>query len=371
MAPANAGAANVATQPHDLSMALSRATFASHEDLFRVEIYTTGGDLPIRIWMESRRSKSQWECTVKNFETHKPSNVAYSLPSSTVLSALMTVLTCTAKRNDESCTEECERYDVDLKTKPNRRLSLQLTLEAFVGLRAEYAFELQPRAADPMDVVNAKIRDLEEEVELLKAENKKLKKKKGANATVQRLHAASAHSTNNLAHVEWSSQERLLPSVIVFNRDADVLTVKRSGLYHVEISGSSSGSNGMLVLYHNDNKMAVANAIKQDDSARHKYLVHLSVTLEVLAQSTIEICFVAKSPCNHTACVVGACGKTKLNKDAKLLVHVLGLFPDAAPAAAADNAPSSSSESSEEEEKEDAAETEEDEEVHVKRERRG
>ncbi|CAK4081340.1 unnamed protein product [Aphanomyces euteiches] len=320
-------APSTTTAPSDLVLSLSRTTYASHTDLFRVEIFTVGGELPIRIWMESRRSKNQWECTVKNFDEHKPAGTAYSLPPKLILTALMAVLTCTTKRNDETCSEGCEHYNIDLKPISNRRLSLHLTLEAFEGrLQAEFMFILTPREVGQLDVLHAKIRDLEDEVNQLKEENSQLKKS-GSTPKFQRLEVGSTHETESYDHIKWNNQARLLPTVVSVNRDFDVLTFHREGLFHIQITGSCSTSSGMLLLYHNDSKVAMASVIKQDEGASTKYLLVLSLVMRFAVNSTIEVCYVAKHPCGHSQCPNGKCTKSKLSKNTKLFIHSLELSP--------------------------------------------
>ncbi|RHZ14595.1 hypothetical protein DYB37_008593 [Aphanomyces astaci] len=315
----------------DLVLALSRTTFASHTDLFRAEIFTVGGELPIRIWMESRRSKGQWECTVTNFDDHRPAGAAYSLPPTTILTALMSVLTCTSKRSNETCSENCEHYDIDLHPLPQRGLSLALSMEAFVGMRADYTFQLAPCAVEALDVVHAKVRDLEEEVAELRAENRRLrsaKRHKAARTPLDRLEVSSGHDTDAFDHIAWTVPTLSQPSLVSINSDHDVLTIRREGLFHLHVSGSCTTSSGLLVLYHNDNKVAVAAAIKQDDGASTKYQLQLSVMLQLAVDATVEVCYLSKTPCGHSQCPpAGSCARSKLNKRATLVVHVINLLP--------------------------------------------
>ncbi|ETV95708.1 hypothetical protein H310_11125 [Aphanomyces invadans] len=328
---AAAAVAATPSKPTDLVLALSRTTFATHTDLFRAEIYTVGGELPIRIWMESRRSKGQWECTVMNFDDHRPAGASYSLPPTTVLTALMSVLTCTSKRNDETCSESCEHYDIDLQSTPQRRLSLSLSMKAFVGLCAEYTFILTPIAMEALDIIHAKVRDLEDEVAELREENRRLRstnhRTTGKALPLDKLEMSSSHDTDAFDHIAWTVPTHLPSSFMSINSDHDVLTAHRDGLYHIQVSGSCTSSGGVVVLYHNDNKIAVASAIKQDDGASTKYQIQLSVMVQLAVDATIEVCFLSKSPCGHTQCAPsGTCARSKMNKRAKLVVHAVSLL---------------------------------------------
>ncbi|KAG9414587.1 hypothetical protein AC1031_007994 [Aphanomyces cochlioides] len=101
---------------------------------FHVAIYTTEDDVPMAIWLQHHRSKVEWGCFVRDVANHTPKGAQYVLPSSVVVVSLMTALKALKKESNE-----CR---VDLKTRRNGDLTLVLTMTAFEGFKAIYAFHL-------------------------------------------------------------------------------------------------------------------------------------------------------------------------------------------------------------------------------------
>ncbi|KAH9127429.1 hypothetical protein AeMF1_002273 [Aphanomyces euteiches] len=98
---------------------------------FHVAIYTTEDDVPTAIWLQRQRSKVEWGCFVRDVANHTPKGAQYVLPSSVVVVSLVKTL----KKESNECR-------VDLRTRRNGDLTLVLTMTAFEGLKASYAFHL-------------------------------------------------------------------------------------------------------------------------------------------------------------------------------------------------------------------------------------
>ncbi|KAF0742732.1 hypothetical protein Ae201684_002432 [Aphanomyces euteiches] len=144
---------------------LSSVKFTSQPgtDAFRVQISTTDDDVPLKIWLENKRSKEQWECTVKDVAEHAPRGATYVLPSAVVVTSLLTALSAPTSQANES-----EKCSVDLKPATNGGVTLVLTMKAFGQLTAEYSFKMTKLEIATTDVLEAKIRDLQEEIAELK-----------------------------------------------------------------------------------------------------------------------------------------------------------------------------------------------------------
>ncbi|KAG9414589.1 hypothetical protein AC1031_007996 [Aphanomyces cochlioides] len=142
------------------SLELSAVKFVSQPgtDAFRVQVFTTDDDVPMKIWIENKRSKDQWECVVKDVAEHAPKGAKYVLPSPVVVVSLLTALSAKPKGDKE---DECS---VDLKPESNGSVTLALTMKALKRLSAEYLFTMTRLEVATTDVLEAKIRDLQEEI---------------------------------------------------------------------------------------------------------------------------------------------------------------------------------------------------------------
>ncbi|KAH9127430.1 hypothetical protein AeMF1_002274 [Aphanomyces euteiches] len=142
------------------SLELSAVKFVSQPgtDAFRVQVFTTDDDVPMKIWIENKRSKDQWECVVKDVAEHTPKGAKYVLPSPVVVVSLLTTLSAKSEGDKK---DECS---VDLKPESKGSVTLTLTMKALKRLSAEYLFTMTRLEIAPIDVLEAKIRDLQEEM---------------------------------------------------------------------------------------------------------------------------------------------------------------------------------------------------------------
>ncbi|ETV81087.1 hypothetical protein H257_05700 [Aphanomyces astaci] len=314
---------------------LSKVKFPSSTDLYRAQVTATKGSLPITVWIESLRSKQQWECDISCFDDHKPLTAGYALPSEMVFSALMSVLTSSSKRaRGDHPPVNSEHFEVDLKPatgdNPDGRLSLQLALQAFVGLRAEYTFEMIRRQKQPLDALRSQLFAVQESVDELKAHTKNIATHLPIpSPQIEWLHVGTAASTPSGAVVQWPTHVRLPQDLACFvDEEATTLTVQRSGLYHIQVAGSCPSSAGRLELIVDDVKVAVADAIKQDNRSKNKTRLHLFHATPLDANARLRI-VVASAACDHSKCAGEACKKVKLGNDAQLYVYALGYHDNA------------------------------------------
>ncbi|KAF0690578.1 Aste57867_18025 [Aphanomyces stellatus] len=145
------------------ALSLSAVMFVSqpNTDAFRVRLFTTEeGDVPMKLWLENKRTKGQWECTVEDIKYHAPKDANYVLPSAVVVSSLKAALLA----KDGEGKTPCNDCDVDLEGSSTDAMAVVLTMKAFGGLTASYSFGLTPLAVATTDVLEAKIRDLEEQM---------------------------------------------------------------------------------------------------------------------------------------------------------------------------------------------------------------
>ncbi|CAK4750213.1 unnamed protein product [Aphanomyces euteiches] len=144
-----------------VALNLSNVTFPSRKDSsFRVQVFVSDDGLPMRIWLESKQSKGQWECVVKDIKDHLPNGATYVLPNSVVISSLQNGLSLLDQ--DKKKKVDVVGCNVSLKESKKGRMELGVTLSAFGSLEACYLFDLVPLSVEKVDILEAKIRDLEE-----------------------------------------------------------------------------------------------------------------------------------------------------------------------------------------------------------------
>ncbi|ETV95709.1 hypothetical protein H310_11126 [Aphanomyces invadans] len=325
---------------------LSKVKFPSSDDLYRAQVTATNGALPITVWLESLRTHHQWECDVTCFDEHKPLTAGYALPSEMILAALMSVLTNSSKRaRGDNGVADSEHVEVDLKpaAASTDRLLLQLALQAFVGLRAEYTFEMLPRRREPLDALRSHVYAVQEAVDELKAQAHEFTEEVLSNAQVDWLSVATRTTTRTGAAVQWPLHARVPDHWVGFvDEECTTLTLKRSGLYHIQVSGPCSSFASELVLSVDDVRVAVAQAIKQDgatDDRKARTRLHLSHILSLDAHARFRIHVASGATCHHSKCAAAMCKKVKFGGvgggRAELYVHVLG-FTDTSGATATD-----------------------------------
>jgi len=146
-----------------ISFEFNQVHFPSQgSDIYRVKVNSlTEGVL---FWVESKKSKQQWQCTVTNIADCGPSGV----PEEAILAFLERALSNVSDGIDES------KLDVNEPTTdlPNDGGEVALVLKLSMGgiWRPEFVFALLPVGLEKVDVLEAKVRDAQEEIEFLRME---------------------------------------------------------------------------------------------------------------------------------------------------------------------------------------------------------
>ncbi|KAF0683891.1 Aste57867_24118 [Aphanomyces stellatus] len=149
---------------------LAHVRFPSQPDnLFRAEV--SSATLPSRIWLESRRTKAQWDCTITSTQAHAPADAPYVLPPAVVMDALERGLNLVDEGGapDESkagrsppvgdCKIDFVQGDADV----DGILYLSFPL-GYIKMEASYAFPMTPLVLQRVDTLEATIRDLTDEL---------------------------------------------------------------------------------------------------------------------------------------------------------------------------------------------------------------
>ncbi|KAG9414488.1 hypothetical protein AC1031_007895 [Aphanomyces cochlioides] len=209
-----------------VTLELSHVVFPTRNDPFRVQVGLTEDNLPMRIWIESKHSKSQWECVVKDIREHVPKGASYSLPTNVILTSVQDGLSrLDREKKKDMNVEGCS---VELKESKPGHLDLILTLKAFRSLEAQYTFKMTPMTIEKVDILEAKIRVLQKALDM-------------KNPTI--LWAISTKAVAPKSCVVWDD---LLHS----NKDyiqvqGDKLILLRSGMYEIQLSGRVQNWNEM------------------------------------------------------------------------------------------------------------------------------
>ncbi|KAH9087411.1 hypothetical protein Ae201684P_000821 [Aphanomyces euteiches] len=241
--------------PKDVVLNLAKVCFASHEDPFRVKMALTEGDLPMRLWLEDKKSKL--ECNVKDFQDRKPKDANYEVPAKAVIEGLEGALSALASSNGKT-----DKYTVELKSSKHGHLELVAKFRFFPSLEAVYSFDLAPVHIEKIDILEAKLRDLEEVGQSPKK--------------IIGLQARTIVGTPGGNFVHWELVS-LNKSHQVMDLDGDTTVVLYTpGLYEIQVTGTRIWSGGYCLTIVVDDKQVASTPIQENSYCNS--LSHLLVT---------------------------------------------------------------------------------------------
>ncbi|KAG9414487.1 hypothetical protein AC1031_007894 [Aphanomyces cochlioides] len=203
----------------EVVLELSNVVFPSRSGPFSVSVSCEGQSM--RIWLESKQTKAQWECLVKDVKDHTPTGANYMLPPEVVLKSLRRGLTVLDKE-EKKYTSRMNGCIVELQETKTGPLELVLTLQAFDSLEARYMFTMTPMAVGKVDILDAKIRDLEEAV---------------AKAKPVILSTSSTNVRAQDRCVVWNNPAMFNEDYFELSQDKTEVTILESGLYDIQMSG--------------------------------------------------------------------------------------------------------------------------------------
>ncbi|KAG9414492.1 hypothetical protein AC1031_007899 [Aphanomyces cochlioides] len=256
----------------EVVLSLPHVVFPSEKiGAFRVKVALTDGDLP----MHSKQSKAQWydfldeivfifqrECLVKDTQKHVPKGATYVLPSKVVATTLQNGLSALAKDEKPS---EAGASIVSLKHLKNGHIELVLSLTAFGCLEGTYSFDIVPMEIDKIDILEAKIRDLEE----------------SPCGKISRPVVLSLSSNINVGptcHVTWTVVENPCAKSFELSQDAQSISVVESGLYYIQFDGYfASWTNGSGVKMLMDNATLSSAPVHNDGQGHKATIAHLLI----------------------------------------------------------------------------------------------
>ncbi|CAK4106180.1 unnamed protein product [Aphanomyces euteiches] len=219
-------ARNDTEMPKDVALSLSEIHFPAHDDPFRVQMaLTDGSDLPMRLWFENKQSKAQWECLVKDIQDRKPKDANYVLPAPVVVNALQEALSALGSKHGD--TNDCS---LELKSSKNGHLNLLTKLRFSSSLGAEYSFDLVPIHMEKIDILEAKLRDLED-----------------ANQSADSffgLFATTTTKTLGGSSLLWTASQSYNEEIFALESNVPSMTLAKKGMYKIQVTGIREWSGG-------------------------------------------------------------------------------------------------------------------------------
>ncbi|KAH9114844.1 hypothetical protein LEN26_004927 [Aphanomyces euteiches] len=260
----------------EVVLSLPHVVFPSDKTgAFRVKVALTDGDLPMHLWLESKQSKAQWyafpdkimlivqrECLVKDTQEHVPKGATYVLPSKVVATTLQNGLSALAKDEKPS---EAGGSMVALKHLKSGHIELVLTLTAFGCLEITYSFDMMPMEIDKIDILEAKIRDLEE----------------SSCGKISRPVVLSLSLNFNVTpncYITWTVVENPCAKCFELSQDPRSISVVESGLYYIQFDGyltNWSNSSGVKMLM--DNATITSAPVHNDGHGHKATITHLLI----------------------------------------------------------------------------------------------
>ncbi|EQC28120.1 hypothetical protein SDRG_14080 [Saprolegnia diclina VS20] len=143
----------------------ANVTFPSMVDdgAYRVCVKTNEPPTNAVIWLESKKTKLQWQCVIEDFTKHMKS--AFALPNAVILAAI---------KNGLAAIDEAASKVGDAATMPSvvpastinlcaekTSLALRLEIKMSPEWTTGYSFEMTPIEVKVVDILEARIRDLE------------------------------------------------------------------------------------------------------------------------------------------------------------------------------------------------------------------
>ncbi|KAG9414490.1 hypothetical protein AC1031_007897 [Aphanomyces cochlioides] len=220
-----------------VALNLSNVTFPSLNGSFRAQVSVSDYGLPMRIWIESKQSKGQWECVVKDIKEHFPKGATYVLPNSVVISSLQHGLSLLD--HDKKKKVDIVGCNVSLKESRNGHMEMELTLTAFGSLEACYLFALIPLSVEKVEILEAKIRDLEEALQ-----------KGPATFVSPYLTFTSTNSTRYNHLAVWNTIETTNERYFELNSAKNEITIRQAGLYHIQMTAHMNDWSNDCETFH-------------------------------------------------------------------------------------------------------------------------
>ncbi|KDO32042.1 hypothetical protein SPRG_03260 [Saprolegnia parasitica CBS 223.65] len=196
------------------------------DEPYRATLKTNAAQTCATIWLESKKTKLQWECVIQDLSKLMTTELA--LPNAVVLRAIK----ASAKLSSAS--------KVDL-TMEKDMLALDLAIHLSPVWTATYRFEMTPIEVKLVDILEARIRDLEEANA----------RPRVAFCTLTTIAQTDANNIDSCV-CEWtvSSSHEAAALVRIDENDKSSIVVLQPGLYHIHCTLTTlTAVTGEITLY--------------------------------------------------------------------------------------------------------------------------
>ncbi|RYY83760.1 hypothetical protein EON63_10515 [archaeon] len=177
-------------------------------------------------------------------------------------------------------SSDCPSVDFEIFSEA---VTLTLTISIGGVWKPEFVFTLLPVALDKIDILEAKLRDAQEEIEQLRAH------KELVNEVVY-FSLSSKTACGNQQIVQWDEAEGLRAPRVGFEISADSrqITVLKAGTYqiYVRLAGSNTANGQLLCLVLNNNNIA---SCLQSDTGNYQNTAQLLVIKCLPANSVLQV----------------------------------------------------------------------------------
>mmetsp|Transcript_1756 Transcript_1756/g.3609 ORF Transcript_1756/g.3609 Transcript_1756/m.3609 type:complete len:304 (+) Transcript_1756:55-966(+) len=247
-------------------------------DVFRATVSSTSEG--VLVWVESKKSKQQWQATFKKISDVGPAGV----PEGAVLAFLKKALELVSEEDEEDeakTNQDDPQVDLD---QADGEMVLTLVLSVMGGIwKPEFVFALLPVGLEKVDMLEAKVRDAQEEIESLRAQL-------AAGSAPAYLSISSATACGSQQMVAWDAAAPVVIPASHFELSADKqrVTVLKDGVYqvYVRLSGTNNTNGQALGLQVNGVEVAQCT---QSDNGSHQNTPQIHEWMSLKANDTLQV----------------------------------------------------------------------------------
>ncbi|KAJ1427783.1 hypothetical protein B484DRAFT_450172 [Ochromonadaceae sp. CCMP2298] len=258
------------------SFEFNKVKFPSQpSDVFRASV--SSASEAVVLWVESKKSKQQWQASITKISDVGPVGV----PEGAVLAFLKKALELLSEQEEDAKTS-ADDPQVDLD-QADGEMVLTLTLSMGGIWKPEFVFALLPVGLEKVDMLEAKVRDAQEEIESLRAQL-------AAGSAPAYLSISSATACANQQMVTWDAAAPVAITASHFELSADKkqVTVLKEGLYQVNVRLAGTNYSNTQSLGLQVNAVEVAQCT-QSDANGHQNSPQLHELMILKANDTLQV----------------------------------------------------------------------------------
>mmetsp|Transcript_22082 Transcript_22082/g.49089 ORF Transcript_22082/g.49089 Transcript_22082/m.49089 type:complete len:304 (+) Transcript_22082:61-972(+) len=258
------------------SFEFNKVKFPSQpSDVFRASV--SSASEAVVLWVESKKSKQQWQASITKISDVGPVGV----PEGAVLAFLKKALELLSEQEEDAKTS-ADDPQVDLD-QADGEMVLTLTLSMGGIWKPEFVFALLPVGLEKVDMLEAKVRDAQEEIESLRAQL-------AAGSAPAYLSISSATACGSQQMVAWDAAAPVVIPASHFELSADKkqVTVLKEGLYQVNVRLAGTNYSNTQSLGLQVNAVEVAQCT-QSDANGHQNSPQLHELMILKANDTLQV----------------------------------------------------------------------------------